>query len=82
MLTIMQNASAFRCKTLAWMREPEWKWHIVHTDWMRDLLPKILPQSSGITKLLSTALGFDELTNEPNGPNNDTNTGLDYSWML
>jgi len=74
MLTIMQNASAFRCKILAWMKEPEWKWHIIHTDYMSELLPTTVPLSCCLTTLLSTALGFDVITHNPNGPNNDINT--------
>jgi len=70
--TIYAYAAKLRCKLLAWMKEPEWKWHIVHTDWMRSLMPTIVPLT-GLLKtslLLSTAFGFNLFINEPNGPNN------------
>ena len=40
MNTIYDNADKFRCRTIAWMREPEWKWHIMFTDCMGSLMPK------------------------------------------
>ena len=73
MKTIYANAAKFQCKKLAWMREPEWKWHIVHTDWMRDQMPLSPPQSNLALKLSSkyesTPIGFDVRMNEHNGPN-------------
>ena len=39
MLTIYDNANKIQARKMAWMREPEWKWYIVHTDWMNSLMP-------------------------------------------
>ena len=72
MINVMMNASKLRCRILAWMREPEWKWYIVHTDWMDDLLPKTAPQFITSPSHAPTSLGFDTFTNNPNGPNDTT----------
>ena len=68
MMTVMMNASKNRCRMLAWMREPEWKWHIVHTDWMDELMPKALPHAPVFFKQMQ--LGADPSNGLPNGPNN------------
>ena len=51
------------------MREPEWKWHIVHTDYMDELMPKfhLFRALSWVKKHMN--LGADTLNNPPNGPN-------------
>tara|TARA_B110000977_G_C10954243_1_gene445889 strand:+ start:235 stop:450 length:216 start_codon:yes stop_codon:yes gene_type:complete len=69
-INIYAYSAKLRCKILAWMKEPEWKWYIVHTDWMRNLTPVIAPLTGVLTSLLSTAFGFNLFINEPNGPNN------------
>ena len=69
MKTVIESAATLQCKKLAWMREPEWKWHIVHTDYMSILLPKTTPLDSFLNKQVLTAIGFDEADNESNGPN-------------
>ena len=68
MMTVMMNASTNRCRMLAWMREPEWKWHIVHTDYMSDVMPKALPQAPVLFKQIQ--LGANPTSNRANGPNN------------
>ena len=72
---VYANAAKLRCKKLAWMIEPEWEWWIVHTDHMSVLRPKTTPQSSYLKTQVLTAMGFDELANEANGPNNESNSG-------
>ena len=69
MKTIYANANKIRCRILAWMREPEWKWHIVHTDYMDELMPKfhLFRALSWVKKHMN--LGADTLNNPPNGPN-------------
>ena len=69
MRTVIMNASKLRCRILAWMREPVWKWWIVHTDHMSERLPNKTPLYSYFNKQVLTAMGFDELANESNGPN-------------
>tara|TARA_R110002074_G_scaffold34592_1_gene95062 strand:- start:275 stop:487 length:213 start_codon:yes stop_codon:yes gene_type:complete len=69
MKTVIESATKLRCKKLAWMRGKEWKWHIVFTDHMSVLLPKKTPLYSYFNKQVLTAMGFDELDNESNGPN-------------
>lgn len=73
MKNIYANAAKLQCRMLAWMREPEWKWHIVHTDWMRDQMPLSPPQSNLALKLSSkrrsTPFGYDLMDINPNGPN-------------
>ena len=69
MMTVMMNAATNRCRMLAWMREPEWKWHIVHTDWMGELMPRVAIQQPPVDTHNIVAMGCDLLANEHNGPN-------------
>lgn len=72
MMTVMMNASTNRCQTLAWMREPEWKWHVVHTDWMGDKMPKTVPLSKSKRGApVYVNYGINVATDHANGPNND-----------
>ena len=72
MQNIYDNADKFRCKKLAWMREP-YLWHIVHTDYMVDTSPRSPPQSDLALRLRSKQrampFGFNLIDINPNGPN-------------
>jgi hypothetical protein len=72
-MSIYDNANKLRCRNFAWMRHPEWLWHVVHTDWMRDKMPISPPQSDLVKKLASknraTPFGHDLTNINPNGPN-------------
>ena len=39
MQTVYDNASKIQMRKMAWMRDPEWKWFIVHTDHMASDTP-------------------------------------------
>lgn len=69
MLNIITNASSSRSRPMAWMREPVWKWHIVHTDYMQDTMPRYNALSGRTSPNSYIAIGFDQLDNEHNGPN-------------
>ena len=74
MMTVMMNASTNRCRMLAWMREPEWKWHIVHTDYMADTQPKALPSAPVLFKQIQLGVSpTSDLTNGPNDTERHTN---------
>ena len=74
---VYANAAKLRCKKLAWMRGKEWKWHIVFTHHISVLLPNKTPLFSYFNKQVLTAMGFDELANESNGPNNGHHDAID-----
>lgn len=69
MKTVIQNAAKLQCRKLAWMREPEWKWHIVHTDHMSVLLPKFYWKFNEWFGTYSMSFGYCGNDNAPNGPN-------------
>lgn len=35
------NFDKIRCKKLHWMKEIIWKWHILFTDHMSELIPRV-----------------------------------------
>ena len=45
-LKVIYLASKIKIRTMAWMLEDNWLWHIVHTDYMSNILPK---HSMGLT---------------------------------
>jgi len=70
MQTVYDNASKIQMRMMAWMREPEWTWHIVHTDHMADRAPR-----SGLNSMSAwfgkhrMNMGCPVFDNRPNGPN-------------
>ena len=62
------NQSKARCRKLAWMREIDiYPWFIMHTDWMRDLMPRNNPVTAvggPEFKLMQTNFGNNQ--NEQN----------------
>ena len=70
MQTVYDNASKIQMRMMAWMREPEWKWHIVHTDHMADVMPTqgVMPQHPPC--VLSLGAGKDNASQMPQGPPN------------
>jgi len=65
------NFNKMRCKKLAYMREPGiWRFYIVFTDHMGQLLPKHAVSSGDCLVQKQNLMGgkFEE-DSEPNGPN-------------
>ena len=69
MPTFIMNTAKMRCKIKAWMREPEWEWHIVHTDNHYETTPRTRPDC--VKYKAGDRLGTHP-HNKPNGPNDIT----------
>ena len=41
-MSIYDNAGSLQCVKRAWMRESNWEWWLVHTDWCQHLLPNYI----------------------------------------
>ena len=74
MQTVYDNAAKIQMRMMAWMREPEWKWHIVHTDYMASDTPvwefqrfKFWINSNRTFSGMN--LGAQVFDNRANGPN-------------
>jgi len=67
------NFSKMRCRKLAWMIEDHvWKWHLVFTDHMNNLIPKhAVAKRRCLTlhSLLNFGSGIINMARLPNGPN-------------
>ena len=69
MKTIYAKSDKFRRRTRAWMRNPVWKWYIVHIGHMDSLMPKFYWRFNQWFGVYAMSFGFDVLGNRSNGPN-------------
>jgi len=68
MQTIYNNAAKIQIRLMAWMREPEWKWHIVHTDHMADDMPTHLALPQHPSCVMNFCTGKAAATRVSQGP--------------
>jgi len=68
MQTVYDNAAKLQKRAMAWMREPEWKWHIVHTDHMADDMPTHLALPQHPSCILPLCTGKASTDRSPQGP--------------
>lgn len=69
MQTLYDNADKFRRRTRAWMRNPIWKWYIVHIGHMDSLMPKYYWRFTQMRGAYALSFGADVVANYANGPN-------------
>lgn len=63
------NFSKMRCRKLAWMIEDHvWKWHLVFTDHMSNLIPKHDVATGGLPCLPAVNFGIHNVMDRGQAP--------------